>query len=168
TRARLQASRDSDQLPRLDHRRIDQRLQRTLYGAVAEAVENALQRIGGGAIGSFLRAVQEGTSFDGMRDVSLFFQPPQHGADGGVLQLAPHHVAHGGCSHLLTGPQYRQQFMFQIAQRRQLVAHFRYPPSHVTVCNTYRERAQRRDAMNRHYITAALHSLSRSPAYTLI
>src|SRR5688572_3737739 len=111
----LQAAGNCDELLRLDKRGVDECLQGPLDRTTAEPIEDALHCVRRRAVGRFLRAVDERPGLDRVRDVAFFFEAPEHGTDGGVLELSRDVLSHVRRGHFAAVPEDGEDLVLEIA-----------------------------------------------------
>src|SRR5262249_47613369 len=119
------------QLPLIDHGTIDHADQNLLDRSVAKQIDDPLDRLGGNLPAGMGRLVNVGPPIDGVTDVTLLLQSPQHGANRRFLQTPPQSLAYKFCRERAAGPDQLHHFALEVAQVRHVFA------SHVSlVCGS--------------------------------
>src|SRR5262245_13454046 len=112
------------QLSLIEHRAIHHADQDLLDRAVAEPVDDALDGLGCHPPARLRGMIDVGAAVDGMADVALLFQPPQHGANRRFLRSAVEPFAHGFRGDRAIGPNQLHHLALEVAQIREGFIHY--------------------------------------------
>src|SRR5262245_30559987 len=112
------------QLPLVEHRAVDHADQDLLDRAVAEPIDDALHGLGRHPPARLRGVIDIGAAVDGVADVALLFQPPQHGANRRFLEAAVEPFTHGFRRDRAIGPNQLHHLALEVAQIREGFIHY--------------------------------------------
>src|ERR1700692_1826065 len=130
------AVRQTLQFRTIQHFGIDHSNKQSLDAAIAEPVHNALHSTARDFLPRLRGMVQKRAVLKGMRQVTLLFKPPEHGAHSGVLEGSTQLFAGLLRCCLSHSPYDREDFAFQLSQFRWIMIGLSVTRHSVTDCNT--------------------------------
>src|ERR1017187_2722159 len=114
------------------HHAHQQRLNRPL----AKPVHDAFDGAAGNALTSLRGPIKKCAVFNGVSQIALLLQPPQYGANRGVLERTPQFFADLLGRHVTHAPHNQQNASFQLAQLRRIMIESSVTRHSVTDCST--------------------------------
>ncbi len=128
---------EARQLLAIEHLRVDETGNDFGYRAFTEPVSDSLHSASGSAATSLGALIDERAPLDGMGEVPLLFETPQHRADRRLLQRPTQLAANFVGGSRAQSPHVQQHFALQVPEIRQIVVRHKATPCNVTDGSTW-------------------------------